>query len=115
MCIRDRPKATNGEAVPEKNCVILVIKKGDGETFDIFKGKTTDAGARVQAEDPKDQESEISDYVEGQFSKYPTKTATLIKAEGKIKTGVVERAKRGVFGSSLAQTRAIYIGVEETQ
>ena len=109
------PKATNGNAVPEKNCVILVIKKGAGEEFDIFKGKTTDASQRVQSEDPRDQEAEISDYVESQFSKYPTKTATLIKAEGKIKTGIVERVKRGVFGSDLAKSRGIFIGVEETQ
>ena len=70
---------------------------------------------KVPAGDEESQEQNIGDYVENELSSYPTKTAILIKAEGQVKTGMVEMVKRGIAQSELAKTRTIYVGIEEEQ
>lgn len=109
------PLATYGESVPEKNCVMLiaVVSVNDPKEADIFKGRSREEGDRVQATAPIDQESEIAAFVEDQLSLRPQVQAILIKAEGDVKTGLIELIKRGIAGSELALTRQIYIAVEE--
>ena len=55
----------------------------------------------------------MGDFVDNEFSRFPEKTAVLIKAEGDIATRTVELIKRGIARSELAKTRNLYVGVEE--
>ena len=110
------PQALNGQAIPERNCVVLVVIKGAGtDEYNIYKGRTKDESALVRAADPVEQEAEIADYVENQLSQYPNMQGVLIKAEGDIKTGSVEIVKRGVATSELGRTRQLYVAVESPQ
>ena len=109
------PRATYGDTVQEKNCVVLiaVVSATDPKEADIFQGKTKDPDKMVTGETPIDKEAVIASYVEDQISLRPTIQAVLIKAEGEVKTGVIELIKRGISGSELAETRQIYVAVEE--
>lgn len=110
------PQALNGDPIPEKNCVVLVVIKGAGEDeYKIYKGRTKDDAAIVAATEPIDQEAEIADYVESTLSRMPKLQGVMIKAEGEVKTGVIETVKRGVAGSELALTRQLYVAVESPQ
>ena len=110
------PPALNGDVVPEKNCVVLVILKGDGDDdYKIYKGRTKDESAVITATEPIDQEAEIAEFVENELSRNPKIQAVLIKAEGDVKTGAVETVKRGIAGSALGVTRQLFVAVESKQ
>ncbi len=112
----DLPKASFGFSIPDKNCVTLVVTLDEsGEGFDCFLGRSMNPETRIPAVDPEDQEALIGEYVENELSRYPQKSAILIKAEGDVKTGAVQLVKRGVSQSELAKTRKIHIGVNEEQ
>ncbi|MEM7455781.1 MAG: biopolymer transporter ExbD [Planctomycetota bacterium] len=107
------PAAEQGEATPEKNCVVLVVRQGAGEgEVEIFKGR--DAKTKVPDGEPIDMESDIAQYVEEELSRRPQVRVVLIKAEPEVKTGQVELVKRGIAGSELAADREIHIGVEDS-
>ena len=110
------PQALNGDVIPEKNCVVLVILKGEGDDdFSIYKGLSKSDANKVTGDDPVELEEQIAEYVEETLSRNPKIQAVLIKAEGEVTTGAVETAKRGVAGSELGLTRQLYVGVESTQ
>lgn len=110
----DLPIAQYGESVPEKNCVVFVVTPGDQPgTAKIFKGRSTDEGNLIQGTEKIDIENEVTAYVEEQLSAEPQLQAVLIKAEGDVRHGNVELVRRGVSASSLAETRQIYVGVDE--
>lgn len=113
----DLPKASYGESIPDKNCVTIIViaDKDDSEKVMIYKGKSMGEDTLVAAEDPEAIESEIGEFVENEFSQYPTKSAVLVKASGKVKTGMIEIVKRGIGQSELATTRQIFVGIEEKQ
>ena len=108
------PVASYGDSVPEKNCVTLVVVVPEtGTGFTIFKGRSMTEDARIPDGDPEAQEIDVGDFVDNEFSRFPEKTAVLIKAEGDIATRTVELIKRGIARSELARTRNLYVGVEE--
>ncbi len=108
------PKASYGETVPEKNCVTLLVAVPEtGTGFTIFKGRSIKEEARIPDAEPEVLEMEIGDFVDTEFSRFPEKTAVLIKAEGDLTTRTVEMIKRGVSRSELAKTRKLYIGVAD--
>lgn len=110
------PEAKFGSNIPEKNCVVLVVVPGDEpDEYRIYKGRSMDDADRVADGEATDQEAEIADYVENEFSKRPKLEAVLIKGEGEVSTGAIEIAKRGAGGSELARTRRLYVGVEANQ
>lgn len=111
------PKASYGESVPDKNCVtlIVVLNKDDSEKVEIYKGRSMGKDTLLPEGDEETREEEIGAYIENELSTYPTKEAILIKAAGKVKTGVIEMVKRGIGNSELAKTRKIYVGIEEEQ
>jgi len=110
------PQALNGDVVHEKNCVVLVVLKGEGDgDYTIFKGRTKSGSDAVVGDDPIEQEEQIAQYVEDALSRNPKIQAILIKAEGDVKTGAVETVKRGVAGSELGLTRRLYVAVETAQ
>jgi len=113
----DLPRASYGASIQDKNAVtlIVVLDKDDTEKVAIFKGPTMGKDTRISDADTEVQEEEIAVYVENELSAHPTKDAILIKAGGKVRTGMVEMVKRGVSQSELALSRKIYVGIEEEQ
>ncbi len=112
----DLPQALNGDVIPEKNCVVLVVLKGAGDDeYSIYKGLTKSGADKIVGDDPVEQEEQIAEYVEQTLSRNPVIQTILIKAEGEVTTGAVETVKRGVAGSELGLTRKLYVAVESTQ
>lgn len=113
----DLPVASYGASIQDKSAVtlIVVLDKDDSDKVAIFKGPSMDGDTKISSVDPEAAEEEIGAYVENELSTHPTKEAVLIKAEGKVKTGMVQMVKRGVAQSELAKSRKIYVGIEEEQ
>ena len=111
------PKASYGDSVQDKSCVtlIVVLNSDDSSKVEIFKGRSMGEDTMIPPGDEEAQEEEIGAYIENELSTYPTKDAILIKAAGKVRTGVIEMVKRGIAQSELAKTRKIYVGIEEEQ
>jgi biopolymer transport protein ExbD len=111
------PKASYGDSIQDKEAVtlIVILDKESGTKAEIYKGRSMGKDTQVADGDEEAQETEIGEYVENELSAHPTKTTILIKAEGKVKTGMVQMVKRGVGQSELAKTRKIYVGIEEEQ
>ena len=111
------PIASYGASIQDKSAVtlIVVVDKDDAEKVGIFKGPSMGKETKIPDGDPEVQEEAIAAYVENELSTHPTKDAILIKAAGKVKTGMVELVKRGVGQSELAQSRKLYVGIEEEQ
>lgn len=108
------PKATYPEMVSEKSSVILIIAERDGDPV-IFKGRTMDDQSIVAKQEPSMMEAEIGEYVEREFSSNPSKETVLVKAEGEITTRTVELVKRGVSLSELAESKNLYVAVQEAK
>ncbi|HMP80121.1 MAG TPA: biopolymer transporter ExbD [Pirellulaceae bacterium] len=108
------PKAQYGSTIPEKNCIVLVAVPGPtpGSNL-IYKGRSKNESALVRAADPIGIEEEIGQYVESEFNKRPDAIGVMIKGDRETKTGIIELIKRGVGNSPMAQTRQIFIGVEQ--
>ncbi len=111
------PLASYGDSVQDKEAVtlIVILDKDTGEKVEIYKGRTMRDDTRVPVGDEEFQEENIGEYVENELSSHPTKNAILIKAEGQVKTGMVEMVKRGIAQSELAKSRKIFVGIEEEQ
>ena len=111
------PLASYGDSIQDKDAVslIVVLDRITGEKAEIYKGSSMAADTKVPAGDEELQEENIGEYVENELSSHPTKNAILIKAEGQVKTGMVEMVKRGIAQSELAKSRKIYVGIEEEQ
>ena len=110
----DMPQAQFGTSVPEKNCVVLVVAKGETEdSFRIFKGSAMDKAGQVAPGEDTEMEAEIGEFVEDQFSQNPNLVGVLIKGEGDTTAGAIDVAKRGAGKSKLARDRLLYIGVAE--
>lgn len=111
------PLASYGDSIQDKEAVtlIVILDKVTGESVEIYKGRSMDDKTKVADGDEEAQEAEIGAYVESELSRFPSKNAILIKAEGQIKTGTVEMVKRGIGNSELAESRKIYVGIEEEQ
>ena len=112
----DLPEASDGLAIPEKNCVVFVVTTGaTPEDALIFKGRGKDDASMIPDGDPPEQEAMVADFVDEELRARPEVTSILIKAEGDVRTGAVELVKRGISGSELGKDRDIYVGVEEVQ
>ena len=111
------PLASYGNSVQDKEAVtlIVVLDKQTGENVEIYMGRSMRPDTRVPPGDEESQEAEIGEFVERELSSHPTENSILIKAEGQVKTGMVEMVKRGIAQSELAKTRKIYVGIEEEQ
>ena len=113
----DLPVASYGLQIQDKSAVtlIVVVDKDDADKVSIFKGASMGQETKIPEGDADTQEELIGAYVETELSTNPTKEAILVKAAGKVKTGMVEMVKRGVANSELAKSRKIYVGIEEEQ
>ena len=112
----DLPKASYGDSIQDKACVTLILVLDEsGEKPVIFKGRSMGEETQVPEGEEDDVMDNIGEYVENELSAHPTKTSILIKAEGKVRTRMVEMVKRGVGRSELGKSRKIYVGIEEVQ
>jgi len=110
------PEARFGLTVSEKNCVVVIVMKGDTpDTAKIFKGRSTDEKDLFPDADPTEMEDAIGQYVDSELSRRPNVEGILVKAAGDVRTGIVEMVKRGVVNTELAKDRKLYIGVEESK
>ena len=110
----DMPQAQYGSPIPDKNCVVLVVAAGESaDDFKIFKGASMDEEVQVAPGEDADMETEIGEFVEGEFSKNPSLIGVMIKGEGDATAGAINVAKRGAGKSDLARERLLYIGVAE--
>jgi len=111
------PVASYGASIQDKSAVtlIVVVDRDDANKAAIFKGTSMGDDTQIPAGDSEAQEEAIAAYVEDELFAFPSKDAILIKAARKVKTGMVEMVKRGVGQSELAQSRKLYIGIEEEQ
>lgn len=108
------PGAFYGDAVSEKDSVVLVVAGGASkDDYTIFRGRSDDDPIRET--EPMAQEEAVANYVQQQLSARPDVQTIVIKAEGKVKTSAVEIVKRGAVQAELADGRRLYIAVEEKQ
>ncbi len=112
----DMPRAQFGEAISEKDSVVMIVTLGaTPDSYLIFKGRNKDDATQIKETEPIAQEEAVAYFVEQELSSRPDVQTIMIKAEGKVKTGAIETVKRGISGSELAETRLLYVGVEEEQ
>lgn len=110
------PDARFGLTVSEKNCVVLIVMKGDTpDSAKIFKGRSTDEKDLLPNAEPTVMEEAIGQYVDEELSRRPTVEGILVKASGDVRTGIVEMVKRGAVSGEMARDRKLFIGVEESQ
>ncbi|MFM8323234.1 MAG: biopolymer transporter ExbD, partial [Pirellulaceae bacterium] len=100
------PMATQGGSVVEKNCIILILKRGTGEVAAV----TRPEGAPF-SNDIQQQEAEIAQYIEEGLG--TGKTEVLIKSEGSVRYGEVDRVKQAI-SQSLEEGQLIHIGVKQS-
>jgi biopolymer transport protein ExbD len=112
----DMPKAFFGDAVSEKDSVVLIVSPGESkDSYGIYRGRAKEDIARIGETEPLAQEEAVATYVQQELSSRPDVQTIIIKAESAVKTGAVETVKRGIAQAELAEGRRIYVGVEELQ
>jgi biopolymer transport protein ExbD len=99
------PKAFHGDNVVEKDCVVLIVEKGSGDNAQVSK-----ADGVPLSNDVDQQESEIAEYVEAGLG--GGKTQVMIKAEGDVRYGEVERIRRAI-STAVEEGQLIQIGVHQ--
>jgi len=98
------PAAKNGVAIPVKNCVVITVKRGGGDNAIITNGD----GKIVFSEDLELQAAEIAEYIQLGFDNQ--KSEILIRAEGGVRSGEINRIKEMV-SESLEEGQMINFGV----
>jgi biopolymer transport protein ExbD len=97
------PAAKNGAAIPVKNCVVLTVKRGGGDNAVISKADGT-----LFSDDLDQQAAEIAEYIQLGFDMQ--KSEILIRAEGGVRSGEINRIKEMV-SESLEEGQMINFGV----
>lgn len=100
------PMATQGGSVVEKNCIILILRRGTGEVAAVTRPEGAPFSLDIQQ-----QEAEIAQYIEEGLG--TGKTEVLIKSEGSVRYGEVDRIKQAI-SQSLEEGQLIHIGVKQS-
>ncbi len=72
------PPAKHGSSISAKNCVVLTVSRGIGDTPIVAKGDGS-----IFSDDPEQQSAEIAEYVQLQLES-GGKTDVLVRAEGNV-------------------------------
>jgi biopolymer transport protein ExbD len=72
------PPAKHGSTLASKNCVVLTVTRGIGDTPIVAKGDGS-----IFSDDPEQQSAEIAEYVQLQLES-GGKTDVLVRAEGNV-------------------------------
>ncbi len=100
----DVPHAFHGKNFVEKDFVIVVVKKGQNDAIDVLRMDGTSFSS-----DQDQRESEIGDYVEAGLGE--GKVQVLVKADGEVKFGEVERVRQSV-AQVLTEGQSVHIAVK---
>lgn len=100
------PPAKNGSAIATKNCVMITVQRGNGDTPLVTK---EDGG--IFSDDPEQQSAEITEYVQLQLES-GGKTEVLIRAEGNVTAKQLKRIEQAV-GEVLEEGKMINLAVSE--
>jgi len=105
------PTAKHGDAIPEKNCVVIVVAEGAANTADIYFGTSKDEDSLLASSlSPEEQENLIGEYVEKEMND-GEKEAVLIKAESSVKAKDMDRVYKAV--SLVLEEGSIHTAVHE--
>lgn len=101
------PAARNGETIPTKNCIILNVRNGGGDTAVVSRADET-----VMSDEPEQQAAEIGEYIQLGFN--TQKNEILVRAEGAVRSGEIQRLKE-VISESLEEGQVINFAVIDEQ
>lgn len=100
------PPAKNGSMIATKNCVMITVQRGNGDTPLVTK---EDGG--IFSDDPEQQAAEITEYVQLQLET-GGKTEVLIRAEGNVTAKQLKRIEQAI-GEVLEEGKMINLAVSE--
>ena len=105
------PSAKHGDAIPEKNCVVIVIAEGPANTAQIYLGAGKDADTLLESSlSLEEQEKLIGEYIDKGLND-DEKEAVLIKAESAVKARETNRVYKAV--SAVMEEGSIHTAVHE--
>ena len=99
------PTAVQGSSIVEKDSTILIVKRGSGDVAAV-----TRPGGNPFSVDIEQQEAEIAEYIAQGLDQ--GKTEVIIKSEGSVRYGEVDRIKKAV-SQSLDEGTLIHIAVKQ--
>ncbi len=97
------PAAKNGNSVSIKNCVVITVRAGSGDTAIVSRADGT-----VFSEDPEQQQAELGEYI--QLGLNTQKSEVLVRAEGAVRNAEISRIK-DVISETLEEGQMINFGV----
>lgn len=97
------PMARNGQSVANNNAIILSVRAGGGDSAIVSR-----LDGVVFSDDPEQQAAEIGEYLQLGFSQ--NKTELLIRADGAVRSGEIQRIKE-IVSDSLEEGQLISFGV----
>jgi biopolymer transport protein ExbD len=103
----DIPPAKNGSSVPTKNCVSVLVSRGNGDVPVVARGN----GAAF-SEDPEQQSAEIAEYIQMALDS-GRKSEVLVRAEGNVTSGQMKQVKQAI-SQILEEGKMINIAVSES-
>ncbi|MHC2066685.1 ExbD/TolR family protein [Bremerella sp. T1] len=115
------PEAKHGTTVSSlDSAVITLTAEGTEGRATVYLGDGISAESRAEDNDLNQQEDEITDFVErsfaGRIESGVPKRHLLIKADGKVPYGEVERVALAATRSGVVDTvERLYLGVQEKQ
>jgi biopolymer transport protein TolR len=104
------PGAKFGQAVPSKNAVIVSVKKGAGDTVEVYKGFANEPKNRINSTDLKEIETQLESYIQTEAER-SEKTLVLVQAGKDVKYRDVAAVAQSV--SKIAQIQQLYVAVLE--
>jgi biopolymer transport protein ExbD len=100
------PPAKHGSSIATKNCVVLSVTRGVGDTPIVSKGDGS-----VFSDDPEQQSAEIAEYVQLQMET-GGKTEVLVRAEGNVTAKQLKKVEMAI-GEVLEDGKLINLSVSE--
>ena len=113
----DLPKAQYGNAVTQRNAVVLTVGVGTGENARIYKEQGTIEGNLLTSTNLEDQAKEIAAYVREELMGDEPKSEVLLFAEKGVKHREVARVARaiGTVDEFHANNVRLHVAVMEQQ
>ncbi len=99
------PKARHGNVVPDKDAIVIVMKRGSGEEAEVTKG---DGGGFSQ--NIEQQNSELAEYIQQEFD--AGKLKVVIRAEESVRQGEISRVSEAI-GQSMPEGELINFATME--
>jgi biopolymer transport protein ExbD len=108
------PPAKYGAAAVEKNCVIIVVTKGEGGAGKVYLSDMPDESKLVRGS-PEDQEKAVMDYITQEIRANPHKKEVIIKASMGVKHREVARVTKAAARIEDVNVEQLYVGIMQQQ